>query len=127
MFVGSLRIGGVENAALFCRSTLERSAWTLGHVLTGGGSDFKGGFAKAYGGLGVRKSRTKSRDPLTNGFVERVQGMGLHEHRHVGFRRRSFTGVGQLERSPTIALRLDDCDRPHRGDRSRGRTSGSIL
>ncbi|MHA7838003.1 MAG: integrase core domain-containing protein [bacterium] len=43
--------------------------------------------------MGVRQTRTKPRHPLTNGFVESVQGTLLHEHWRIQFRRRYFTRI----------------------------------
>jgi transposase InsO family protein len=120
-----------EIAARFLRHVLvplyRHAGWPIQRVLTDGGSEFKGVFAKTGRDLGLRHTRTKPRHAWTNGFVERLQGTILHEHWRVEFRRRYFTRLPQLQHSLDSFLRFYNDQRPHHGYRTRGRTPGSIL
>jgi transposase InsO family protein len=120
-----------EVAARFLRRVLvplyRDAGWPIQRVLTDGGSEFKGIFAKTCRDLGIRHTRTKPRHAWTNGFVERLQGTILHEHWRVEFRRRYFTRLPQLERSLQSFLHFYNHERPHHGYRTRGRTPAEIL
>jgi transposase InsO family protein len=102
-----------------------QAGWPLPRVLTDGGSEFKGTFARACRTLGIRHTRTQPRHAWTSGFVERLQGTLLQEHWRIQFRRRSRTSRPQLQRSLDAFLRAYNAQRPHSGYRLRGRTSGA--
>lgn len=104
-----------------------RAGWPIQRVLTDGGSEFKGAFARACKRLQIAHTRTKPRHAWTNGFVERLQGTLLHEHWRIEFRRRYFTRLGQLDRSLQAFLEFYNHQRPHQGYRTRGRTPGEIF
>jgi transposase InsO family protein len=120
-----------EAAERFLRRVLvphfRQAGWAIQRVLTDGGSEFKGAFAKACRDLGIRHTRTRPRHAWTNGFVERLQGTILHEHWRIEFRRRYFTRLPQLQRSLDGFLRFYNHQRPHHGYRTRGRTPAEIL
>jgi transposase InsO family protein len=94
-------------AAAFLRDVareLYQRGWPLRRVLTDRGSEFKGAFDQGCSQLGIPHTRTKPRHAFTNGFVERLQGTILHEHWRVELRRRYFTRLPQLERTPASIL-----------------------
>jgi transposase InsO family protein len=117
--------------ARFLREVLvplyRRAGWPLRRVLTDGGGEFKGAFARSCQALGIRHTRTQPRHAWTNGFVERLQGTILHEHWRVEFRRRYFTRTAQLEASLQRYLRFYNERRPHHGYRLRGRTPSELF
>jgi len=106
---------------------MEKAGWKLWRVLTDGGSEFKGAFDEMCRELNVRHTRTKPRHAWTNGFVERLQGTILHEHRRIAFRKRYFRGRFQLQTSRDSLLRFYNFDRPHQGYRTKGRTPAEIF
>lgn len=120
-----------DEAARFLRDVvkaeLERAGWQLQRVLTDGGSEFKGAFDQVCHALGIRHTRTKPRHAWTNGYVERLQGTILHEHWRIAFRRRYFRKRFQLQRSLDGFLRFYNCERPHQGYRTKGRTPAEIF
>jgi transposase InsO family protein len=104
-----------------------RAGWTLRRVLTDRGNEFQGAFDQVCRQLGIRHTRTQPRHAFTNGAVERLQQTILHEHWRVEFRRRYFTKVTQLDSSLQSYLRFYNCDRPHRGYRTRGQTPAALF
>lgn len=120
-----------EAAKRFLRRVLvphfRQAGWPIQRVLTDGGSEFKGVFARACHDLEIRHTRIRPGHAWTNGFVERLQGTILHEHWRIEFRRRYFTRLAQLQRSLDGFLRFYNHQRPHHGYRTRGRTPAEIL
>jgi len=89
------RADELGNVSAACRE----AGWDLQRVLTDGGSEFKGAFAKACKELGIRQTKIGLRHPWTNRFVERLERTILHEQWREELRRRYFTRVSQLSRS----------------------------
>jgi transposase InsO family protein len=120
-----------SEAAVFLKqvvaTTLAEAGWRLQRVLTDGGSEFKGNFDVACRELNVRHTRTKPRHAWTNGFVERLQGTILHEHRRIAFRRRYFRKRFQLQASLDGFLQFYNFERPHQGYRTKGRTPAELF
>ena len=118
-------------AAMFLRDglavELKEAGWKLWRVLTDGGSEFKGAFDEMCRELNIRHTRTKLRHAWTNGFVERLQGTILHEHRRIEFRRRYFRRRFQLQVSLDTFLKFYNFERPHQGYRTKGRTPAEIF
>ncbi len=102
-----------------------RAGWKLRRVLTDGGSEFKGDFDNTCKELNVRHTRTKPRHAWTNGFVERLQGMILHEHWRIVFRRRYFRQHQQA--SLVSFLGFYNFHRPHQGYRTKGQSPSEIF
>ena len=105
----------------------EAAGWPLQRVLTDRGSEFKGDFDAACDNLSIRHTRTKPRHAWTNGFVERLQGIILHQHWRVAFRRRYFTTRSQLDRSLQRYLAFYNDERAHQGYRTKGRTPSTLF
>jgi hypothetical protein len=57
--------------------------------------------------------RAKLRRAWTNGSVERLQGMILHDHWRIAFRRRCLLNRLQLQTSLDGFLQFYNFDRPH--------------
>ena len=70
-------------------------------------------FQNETGRLGIRVTRTKPRHAWTNGFVERLQKMILHEHWRIAFRRQYFTSRRSLQGSLDRFLQFYNHERPH--------------
>jgi len=83
-----------------------QAGWQLRLVLTDRGSEFQGEFDQACRDLGVTHFRTKPRHAWTNGFVERLQGTILPEHRRPLFLPRCFIQARELQASVGGFLRF---------------------
>lgn len=70
----------------------------------------------------IQHRRTEVRSPATNGFCERFHRTVKEESFATAFRRALFESVAQLQQDLDRYLEFYNCERAHRGSRSRGRT-----
>ena len=70
----------------------------------------------------VDHSRTKTKNPQTNGIVERFQKTVLHEFYQVAFRKKIYQGIDDLQRDLDGWLAEYNEVRPHQGRWCYGKT-----
>ena len=70
----------------------------------------------------VDHTRTKTKNPQTNGIVERFQKTVLHEFHQVAFRKRIYRGIDELQRDLDRWLAEYNEVRPHQGRWCYGKT-----
>ena len=70
----------------------------------------------------VGHSRSKTKNPRTNGIVERFHKTVLHEFYQVAFRKRIYRGIDELQRDLDAWLAEYNEVRPHQGRWCYGKT-----
>lgn len=70
----------------------------------------------------VDQTRTKTKNPQTNGIVERFQKTVLHESYQVAFRKKIYYRVDELQRDLDNCLAEYNEVRPHQGRWCYGKT-----
>lgn len=99
----------------------------LREVVVDGGPEFRGEFERCCRRLGIRLHRLPPRSPERNAFVERFQGTVLHLHYRVAFRSRFYTSATDIDADLQAFPRFYNFERPHRGDRTKGRRPAEIF
>ena len=96
-------------------------------ILTDRGGEFYAHFSRTLTQHGIEHRRIRTRQPWTNGFVERLQGTILTELWRCSFRRTYYVDLAAMQRDLAEYLQFYNFERPHQGYRLKGKTPAQVF